>query len=175
MGVGLGDYNDDGMVDIFVTSLGTNILYRNRGDGTFESVNELPGQSGQTNAWSTSCTWMDYDNDSDLDLFVCTYVSWSRSSDKAMPHTMRGVPTYLPPGAFDGTACLLYRNNSDNTFSDVSEAAGISVTDLTNGKLLSKALGVSSLDVDQDGWMDIVVANDQVAGFYFHNLQFCCC
>lgn len=171
MGVGLGDYNDDGMVDIFVTSLGTNILYRNRGDGTFESVSELPGQSGQTNAWSTSCTWMDYDNDSDLDLFVCTYVSWSRSSDKAMPHTMRGVPTYLPPGAFDGTACLLYRNNSDNTFSDVSEAAGISVTDLTTGKLLSKALGVCSLDVDQDGWMDIVVANDQVAGFYFHNLQ----
>ena len=169
MGVALGDYDSDGYRDLYIAALGKNHLFHNQGDGTFTDVTEAAGAGGRPADWSTSCGWFDYDNDGDLDLFVCTYIKWSRDLGLSLVHKMNGVRSYLPPYRFDGSHCVLYRNDGAGTLTDVSRKAGIRVIGAISGRPASKALGVCFDDVDSDGWMDVIVANDQVAQFLLHN------
>jgi len=169
MGVAVGDFDSDGYRDLYITALGRNRLFRNLGDGTFADVTNAAGVGGRAADWSTSCGWFDYDNDGDLDLFVCTYVKWSRELNVSLSHEIKGARSYLSPNRFDGTHCVLYRNDGDGAFTDVSRKAGLKVIDVRSGRPASKALGVCFFDVDSDGWMDVIVANDQVTEFLFHN------
>lgn len=170
MGVSVGDYDNDGDPDLFFSALGPNRLFRNDG-GTFVDVTDVAGVAGLETAWSTSAGWFDYDNDGWLDLFVCNYVEWSREFDQSQGFELHGIGrAYGPPTAFRGTHCVLYHNEGDGTFRDVSELAGIQVTDPQSGQPAGKALGVTFLDADHDGDLDIAVANDTVPNFLFDNL-----
>jgi enediyne biosynthesis protein E4 len=158
MGVAVGDYDNDGFPDIYVTNFGKNILYHNNGDGTFTDVTEKAGVAG--GGWSASAGFFDYDNDGKLDLFVTRYLDWSVEKSKACGRA--GAPMYCPPGEFGSIANLLYRNRGDGTFEDVSLASGISAKQ-------GHGLGVAFADYDSDGFIDIFVANDAIDQFLFHN------
>jgi hypothetical protein len=160
MGVAVGDYNNDGFADIYVTNLAGNILYKNNGDGTFSDVTSAAGVQGS--GWSTSAGFFDYDNDGDLDLFVCRYLKWGFEMDRYCGDRSPGGRAYCHPDNFEPIGNLLYRNNGDGTFSDVSQASGIA-------KHEGKSLGLAFADYDNDGWMDVYVANDSVQCFLFHN------
>jgi enediyne biosynthesis protein E4 len=187
MGVTVGDYDNDGWPDLFVTGVGGNRLFHNVSDGhggrTFEDVTKQAGVGGPGGwpkggdflkvatpiNWSSSAAWLDYDGDGKLDLFVCNYVSWSPAKDLAEPYTLTGKGrAFGPPNAFEGTHCFLYHNLGNGRFEDVSAKAGIIVKDQL-GRLVGKSLAVVVCDVDDDGWPDIVVANDTVRNFFFHN------
>lgn len=169
MGVATGDYDNDGHVDVFIASLGPNHLLRNLGNGTFVDMSARANVGGDASAWSTGAGFFDYDNDGWLDLFVCNYVKWSREIDFAVNYTLVGVGrAYGPPTNFEGVHSYLYHNNRDGTFTDVSESAGINVASI-QGRPMAKALGVVFCDVDRDGQLDIIVANDTVQNFVFHN------
>ncbi len=159
MGAAFADYDNDGDVDIYLTALGENRLYRNEGDGTFQEVGDEAGVAHP--AWSSSAAWLDYDGDGWLDLFVGNYVDWSPEIDKYCSHAP-GVKSYCTPEVYDGTTNILYRNNGDGTFADVTQEAGVFSAS-------SKALGVAVWDYDGDGWMDIAVANDTEPDQLFHN------
>jgi hypothetical protein len=168
-GVAVGDYDNDGWTDVFLTALGPNHLFRNEG-GRFKDVTAKAGLAGEPNQWSTSAGFFDYDRDGDLDLFVCNYVQWSRETDLKLNFTLNGVDrAYGPPKQYEGTYSYLYRNDGDGTFSDVSEQAGIRVVNPLNGKPMGKALALTFLDVEGDGDLDIFVANDTVQNFVFRN------
>ena len=170
MGVAVGDYDSDGRVDVFVTAVGGNRLFRNLGQGRFEDVTQTSGVSGSTNDWSTSAAWIDYDNDGDLDLFVCHYVRWSREIDLEVGYKFDGVTrAYGPPMNFEGTYPSLYRNDGQGRFTDVSAASGVQVKNPSTGHPMAKSLAVAPVDVDNDGWIDLVVANDTVQNFLFRN------
>jgi hypothetical protein len=175
MGVATGDYDNDGLVDVFISALGPNHLYRNLGGGKFEDVTASAGVAGQPDAWSTSAGFIDIDNDADLDLFVCNYVKWSRDIDFAVNYTLTGIGrAYGPPTNFAGTHCYVYRNNGpvtygEPTFSDISQEAGIEVRAVLQ-QPMGKALGLVPFDVDSDGLIDLAIANDTVRRFFFHNL-----
>jgi enediyne biosynthesis protein E4 len=170
MGVATGDYDGDGFVDLFISTLGANRLFRNRAGKSFQDVTEEAGVAGADDAWSTSCGWFDYDNDGDLDLFVCNYVEWSKDDDLSQHFQLiGGGRAYGRPQQFRGTFPYLYRNNGDGKFSNVSHEAGIQVTSPDTGFPVAKALGVAFADFDHDGWLDIVMANDTVQNFLFHN------
>jgi len=158
MGVAVGDYNGDGYPDIYVTQVGRNILYRNNGDGTFTDVTEKAGVAAA--GWSSSAVWFDYDNDGKLDLFVCQFAEFDPSlgcgADAA------GVRHYCIPRIFKPRPSWLFHNNGDGTFTDVSQPMGIAAQ-------LGKAWGVVAADVNNDGRMDLFVANDTVANFLFLN------
>lgn len=189
MGVAIGDFDNDGLEDVFVTGVGGNRLFRNtRGaDGQHRFVDQTgPANVGGPGGWvgtsreqflrrsaplnfSSSATFLDYDGDARLDLFVANYVMWSPDFDLSQAFQIVGVGrAYGPPRAFQGTQCFLYRNRGDGTFEDVSAKAGIQVLGLQK-EAIGKSLGVVACDVDDDGWMDIVVANDTVRNFFFHN------
>lgn len=169
MGAAVGDYDNDGDVDVFISALGPNRLFRNNGDGTFADVTSAAGVAGGKDEWSTSCGFFDYNNDGLLDLFVCNYVKWSREIDFQVNYTLTGIGrAYGPPTNFEGTNSYLYRNNGDGTFADVSVEAGIQINSI-QGRPMGKALAVVFADIDHDGWMDIFVANDTVQRFLFHN------
>ena len=169
MGVAAGDYDNDGDVDLFLTAVGPDHLYRND-DGVFTDVTRRAGTGGDPDGWSTSSGFFDYDNDGDLDLFVCNYVRWSREIDFAVDFRLTGIGrAYGPPSTFEGTFASLYRNNGDGTFTDVSAESGIEVVNAATGVAVGKALAVVFIDIDRDGWMDIFVANDTVANFLFRN------
>ena len=158
LGCCVGDYNNDGFTDLYVTNYGTNVLYRNNGDGTFTDVADIAGVAG--NQFSSGCAFVDVDADGYLDLYIVNYVQFDPNTN---PECARlGVRTYCTPEALPGAADVLYRNNGDGTFTDVSEKAGIGTTS-------GKGLGIVCGDIDNDGDVDIFVANDTTPNFLYRN------
>ncbi len=157
MGVAVGDYDNDGFPDIYVTNYGKNILYHNNGDGTFTDVTAKAGVAA--GGWSVSAGFLDYDNDGKLDLFVSRYLDWSVEKSKTCGSEK---PTYCPPGEFGPVTNILYHNRGDGTFEDVSVTSGIAAKK-------GKGLGVAFADYDGDGFTDIFVTNDVIEQFLFHN------
>lgn len=169
MGAAVGDYDNDGDPDVFVTAYGPNRLFRNDG-GRFTEVTASAGLGGAEDAWSTSAGFFDMDNDGDLDLFVCNYVEWSRQIDLEVNFQLTGIGrAYGPPNAYQGTWNYLYRNDGGGRFTDVSAEAGIRIDNPATGAPMGKALAVVPVDLDRDGWMDLLVANDTVQNFLFRN------
>ena len=169
-GVACGDYDNDGDIDLFIGALGANHLFRND-DGIFVEQTDFAGVAGGESMWSTSAGFFDYDNDGYLDLFVCNYVQWSRQIDLQLKFTLNGTDrAYGPPLQYQGTDSYLYHNNGDGTFTDVTNDSGIAVRNPATGEPMGKALAVTFADIDDDGHIDIVVANDTVQNFLFRNL-----
>lgn len=171
MGVACGDYDNDGRVDLFISALGTNHLFKNEGT-RFVNVTQQAGIGGPAQLWSTSCGWFDYDRDGDLDLLVCNYVEWTREFDRAQNFTLKGgIRAYGRPQNFNGIPPLLYQNQGNGTFAEVSEQAGLRIFTPGTGVPLAKSLGLNFYDMDQDGYLDIFITNDTVQNFLFHNQQ----
>lgn len=169
MGVAVGDYDNDGWRDLYVTAVGPNHLFRNE-NGVFRDVTDETGTAGDSADWSTATAFADVDRDGDLDLWVCQYVEWSREIDLAQGFVLTGLGrAYGPPHSFAGTFCRLFLNQSDGTFRDVSEEAGIRVRNPATGEPMAKSLGMRPCDVNGDGWIDFIVANDTVQNFLFLN------
>jgi len=170
MGAAIGDYDNDGLPDIFFTAAGGAHLFHNEGSGKFKEVTVAAGVGGSTNNWSTCAAWIDYDNDGKLDLFVGHYVRWSREIDFEVGYKLVGIGrAYGQPMNFGGTMPALYRNEGSGRFTDVSTASGIQIRNTATGVPVAKSLGVAPVDLDNDGWIDLVVANDTVQNFVFHN------
>jgi hypothetical protein len=165
-GVCIGDYDNDGWEDLFVTYYGKNVLYHNNGDGTFTDVSQKAGVAGKGTRWNTGCAFVDYDRDGHLDLFVANYIDMDLATapvPESGPCLYKGVLVACGPPGLQGGKNILYHNNGDGTFNDVSEAAGIFRANGTYG------LGVLTADFDNDGWPDIYVANDSTASALYHN------
>ena len=150
MGAAVGDYDNDGDLDLFVTTFGPDTLYRNNGDGTFTDVTATAGVSDEL--WSTSATFFDYDRDGDLDLFVANYLDFTLAASKACRDPL-GAPDYCGPRVYNPVPDNLYRNDGNGHFTNVSDAAGIT-------KAYGAGLGVVAGDYNGDGWLDLYVAND---------------
>jgi hypothetical protein len=157
-GVAVGDYDNDGYEDIFVAGFGRNTLYHNNGDGTFTDVTDKAGVGG--GGWSTSAAWVDYDRDGRLDLVVARYMEWTFSDIYCGEHR-EGYRAYCHPDTFKPIAPLLYHNDGNGKFTLVTQKAGLEKP--------GKGLGVGICDFDRDGWPDIVIANDAMPEFLFHN------
>ncbi len=171
MGIAVGDFDNDGDCDLFLSAVGKNRLLRND-EGKFVDITDTSGAGGSDEDWSTSCGFLDYDNDGLLDLFVCNYVTWSKEEDLSQFHTLDGENrAYGPPIAFGGSYSQLLHNEGDGTFKDVSETAGIQIRNEATDVPLGKGMGLAPVDVDGDGWIDLIVANDTVRNFLFHNNQ----
>jgi enediyne biosynthesis protein E4 len=160
MGVAVGDYDNDGFADVYVTAYDSNTLFHNDGHGHFDDVTVRTGVA--SSGWSTSAAFFDYDNDGWLDLVVTRYVEWSFARDIYCGGRRPGYREYCHPSTFPATTTVLFRNNRDGTFSDVSRQTGIAA-------VTGRGLGIAVADYDGDGWTDIYVANDAVPGFLFHN------
>jgi hypothetical protein len=160
MGVAVGDYNNDGFPDVLITCVGQNRLFRNTGTGTFVDVTNASGLA-KRQAFSTSALWFDYDRDGLLDLFVCNYVKWSPEHDVFC--SLDGKhKSYCTPEAYLGQTCWLFHNRGNGTFEDVTASSGIFDSS-------SKSLGAAMLDYDQDGWPDLLVANDTQPNKLYRN------
>jgi len=169
MGVAVGDYDNDGHVDVFLTGVGDNRLFHNEGSGKFRDATTQAGITTRSNDWSTSAAWVDIENDGDLDLFVCNYVHWSREIDMEVDYRLPGIGrAYGPPMKFPGTFPVLYRNDGGGRFSDVSPKAGVQIKN-PGGAPTAKSLAVAPVDVNGDKLIDLVVANDTVQNFLFTN------
>ncbi|HBY58368.1 MAG TPA: CRTAC1 family protein [Solibacterales bacterium] len=160
MGAAVGDFDNDGFPDILVTAYGRPTLYKNNGDGTFSDITVKAGLTEP--AWTTSAVWFDYDNDGKLDLFLCSFVSYRPDERFACGDNKMGRKYYCIPRVFKPTPSYLYHNNGDGTFKLVSKGTEIE-------KALGKALGVVAVDINNDGLMDLFVANDTVQNFLFVN------
>lgn len=160
MGVAVGDYDNDGYRDVYITNFGPNVLYHNNGDGTFTDVTAKAGVG--CSDWSTSAAFFDLDNDLDLDLYVVNYVETTFETNPLCK--LKNIRTYCYPGNYLGVADRLYKNLGDGRFQDVSSQSGI-----LNAE--GKGLGVVTADFDNDGWMDLYVANDTVRNFLYQNNQ----
>ena len=163
MGAAAADYDNDGWADLYVTGVNRNILYHNNRDGTFTDVTQKAGVTGissEKKLWSVSAAWIDYDNDGLLDLFVTNYLEWSPENSRVCGTP--GKRLSCPPSLYKGEPNILYHNNGDGTFTDVSVATGIA-------KSIGKGMGVAIADYDGDGWTDIFVANDNERNFLFKN------
>ena len=193
MGVAVGDIDNDGHPDVFVSCVGQNRLFRNVDGKRFEDVTATAGVAGPTPLpevgkdsfaewgplvpFGSSCTFLDYDGDGRLDLFVCRYLTWSPAIDRGIASSVvGGKRTFAQPRDFDGALCSLYRNVDGARFEDVSKAAGVEVTQKdgtgpnAKERPVGKSLGVIACDADADGWPDLLVANDTVRNFFFHNV-----
>ena len=162
MGVAVGDYNNDGFPDIFITCVGQSRLFRNTGKGLFVDVTKTSGLLGRQGL-STSAVWLDYDRDGWLDLFVCNYVRWTAEHDVFCSLDGKNK-SYCTPEAYRGDTCWLYHNRGDGTFEDVTAISGVFDSS-------SKSLGVAVFDYDQDGWPDLLVANDTQPNKLYRNLH----
>jgi enediyne biosynthesis protein E4 len=164
MGVAAGDYDNDGFVDLYVCGVNHNQLLHNNGDGTFTDVTAKAGVGGIHpkfgKTWSVTAGWFDYNNDGLLDLFVCNYLKYDLAT--AAPCVLQGYPAYCSPNEFHGLPNMLYRNNGDGTFTDVTEQSGLN-------KHLGKGMGIAFADYDNDGFVDVFVSNDSFRNFLFHN------
>ena len=170
MGTAVGDYDGDGFADVFITAVGHNRLMRNVAGERFEDVTASTGVAGGQDAWSTSAAFFDADGDDDLDLFVGNYVAWSPEIDRAVDFRLTGIGrAYGPPTDFPGAHPILYRNDG-GVFTEISEDAGIHVANPSTGAPVGKALAVQPVDLNDDGQLDLVVANDTVRNFVFQNL-----
>jgi hypothetical protein len=170
MGAAVGDFDNDGHDDIVVTGIGGLRLLRNLGNGRFADVTAKSGITSAADDWNTCAAFADVDNDGLLDLFVCRYVRWSREMDLGNDFRMTGIGrAYGPPNTFEGTSNRLFRNNGDGTFSDTSERAGLRIVSPATGKPIAKSLAVLPIDINGDGHIDLVVANDTVRNFLFLN------
>ncbi len=162
----IGDFDNDGLDDLFVTYYGQNILYKNHGNGTFTDVTAKAGLLQETQRWNSGCAFLDYNRDGHLDLFVCNYIDFDIKTaplPEAAGCAYKGIQVACGPPGLNGGSNLLYRNNGDGTFTDVSEKAGIRNT------VGTYALSVVVADLDNDGWPDIYVANDSTAATYYLN------
>ncbi|MGA2588669.1 MAG: CRTAC1 family protein [Bryobacteraceae bacterium] len=166
MGVAVGDYDNDGWPDLFVTNVNGNQLFHNNGNGTFTDVTAKAGVAGgmfdNKKMWSTGAAWVDYNNDGLLDLFVVNYCQWDPNTEP--PCEINGNRVSCNPRLFKPLPNTLYRNNGDGTFTDVSAETGIAAH-------LGRGMGVSIADYDGDGYVDIMVANDDAPNQLFHNLR----
>jgi hypothetical protein len=165
-GVCVGDYDNDGYDDLFVTYYGSNVLFHNDGNGKFTNVTQKAGLTGKGTRWGTGCAFVDYDRDGHLDLFVANYIDLDLKTapvPESGPCLYKGVMVACGPPGLNGGKNILYHNNGDGTFADVSERAGILDVVGTYG------LGVSVADFDNDGWPDIYVANDSQPATLYHN------
>jgi hypothetical protein len=170
-GLAIGDYDADGLPDLFVAAVGPDRLFHNRGGGRFADVTAAAGVAGGDDEWGTSCGFLDADGDGDLDLFVCNYVEWSRDLDRGQDFRLvGGGRAYGRPQNFAGGFPRLHRNDGDGRFTDVSEEAGVRVRNPATGVPVGKSLGLVFDDLDGDGATDVVVANDTVQNFLLHNL-----
>ena len=164
MGVAAADYDNDGFVDLYVVGVNKNQLLHNNGDGTFTDVTEKAGVAGMVpklgKAWAVAAGWFDYDNDGLLDLLVINYLNYNIADAK--PCSINGIRTYCSPNNFEGTPNILYRNNGDGTFTDVSVASHIA-------KYVGKGMGVAFADYDNDGFTDVFISNDTFPNFLLHN------
>jgi len=162
----VGDYDNDGWDDLFITYFGKNVLYHNNGDGTFTDVSQKAGVAGNGKRWNTGCAFVDYDRDGKLDLFVANYIEMDLATapvPESGPCLYKSVMVACGPPGLQGGKNILYHNNGDGTFSDVSESAGILGASGTYG------LGVLTADFDNDGWPDIYVADDSAASALYQN------
>jgi hypothetical protein len=159
-GVTVGDYDNDGFLDIYVTGYGSNQLFHNNGDGTFTDVTAKAGVAG--GGWCSSAAWLDYDKDGWLDLFVVHYLDYDIKNAPYCGFKREGYRMYCDPQQFDGMPALLCHNNKDGTFTEVSRKAGVA-------NPAGKGLGVTVGDLDLDGWPDIFVTNDGVRNFLYRN------
>jgi enediyne biosynthesis protein E4 len=163
----IGDYDNDGFDDLFISYWGHNALYHNNGDGTFTDVSEKAGIAGTRVRWNTGCAFVDYDRDGHLDLFIANYVDLGDFKDWPLPSSgpclFKGVQVACGPPGLPGAKNILYHNNGDGTFTDVSEKSGVIKANGTYG------LGVLTGDFDNDGWPDIFVANDSQPSALYHN------
>jgi enediyne biosynthesis protein E4 len=160
MGVAVGDYDNDGYDDLFVTAMGQSHLFHNNGNGTFTDVTQKAGLMGPKE-FSTSAAWVDYDKDGKLDLVVANYVQWSLEGD--LYCTLDGKSkSYCTPESYKGTAVRLWHNRGDGTFEDVTKKAGL-------GEPTSKTLGIAIMDYDNDGWPDLLLSNDTQPNKLYRN------
>lgn len=169
-GVACGDYDGDGLVDLYLTAVGPNRLMKNEGNGKFSDITESLNAAGPAEAWSTSAGWFDFDKDGDLDLLVCNYIEWSREKDLSMEFTLDGtLRAYGRPADFRGAFPILLRNDGEAGFADVSAEAGLQVVNPATGEPMAKSLGLTFPDVNSDGWLDVMIANDTVQNLLFVN------
>ena len=160
MGAAVGDYDGDGFPDLYLTQYGRSVLYHNEGNGKFTDVTDKAGVGAP--GWSSSAVWFDYDNDGRLDLFVCQFVDFSKEKNLFCGNAQTGERYYCIPRGYNPAPSRLFHNNGDGTFTDVSKESGIS-------EHLGKAWGVVATDIDNDGRMDLFVANDTMPNFLFAN------
>jgi hypothetical protein len=191
MGVTVGDFDNDGWTDIYVTAIGGSKLFRNVDGKRFVDVTEEAGvgdgglwpnvsradflRLDKPMPWPTAATFVDYDGDGKLDLFVCHYVTWSPANDLANDFQLAGVGrAYGPPTAFEGTQCRLYRNMDGKHFEDVTEKVGLKIVEPIGAtsrlRSVAKSLGLVIFDPDESGWPSLIVANDTERNFLFHNV-----
>ncbi len=169
MGVACGDYDNDGDADLFFTTVGKNRLFRNDG-GKFVDATDDAGVGGRESQWSTGAGWFDYDNDGDLDLFVANYIEWSKESDLSQKFTLIGGGRgYGRPQPFHGVFPYLYRNDGGGKLTDISKEAGVQILNTASKEPTAKSLGITFADLDADGRLDVLIANDTVQNFLLHN------
>lgn len=169
MGAATGDFDNDGNTDVFITGVSDQRLFRNLGSGKFQDVTESAGVKAAPGEWSTAACFFDYDSDGKLDLFIGNYVKWSREIDAEVGYKIDGqTRAYGQPMNFQGTFPRLFRNDGGK-FTDVSAPAGMQVKATALGVPAAKSLGVVPVDLDSDGFVDLVVANDTTPNMVFHN------